>query len=64
MRIVADLEAPLNVRTGAGKEFPVVGQLENGTRIVMTQAVKGWIKINSPIEGWVACNRTEPFCLD
>lgn len=64
LRIVADLEAPLNVRTGAGKEFPVVGQLENGTRIVMTQAVKGWIKINSPIEGWVAFNRTEPFCFD
>jgi len=61
-RIVADPDPPLNVRAGAGTQFPVVGRLNNGVVIAIETQVKGWLKIREPLVGWVAINRTQPSC--
>lgn len=61
-RIVADPDPPLNVRAGAGTQFPVVGRLSNGVVISIEAEVKGWLKIREPLAGWVAVSRTQPSC--
>ena len=35
----------LNVRSGAGKEFPVVRQLENGTKVTVYEKASGFGRI-------------------
>jgi lysozyme len=41
----------LNVRTGPGTRFPVVGWLEKGQRIKILERESGWVKIDQPA-GW------------
>ncbi|OKH32566.1 hypothetical protein NIES2119_25875 [[Phormidium ambiguum] IAM M-71] len=52
---VNDPEPPLNVRSGAGTTHPVVGKLNNGTSVLIVEDNQaGWVRISSPIKGWVA----------
>jgi uncharacterized protein YgiM (DUF1202 family) len=57
--VVNDPDPPLNVRSGPGTTYPTVGALTNGTPVtVMENNAQGWLRINSPIPGWVAQSRT------
>jgi len=57
---VKDAEPPLNVRSGPGTTYPVVGRLNNETSIeIVEDNQAGWVRINSPIEGWVAKRYTK-----
>lgn len=62
-RLVADPNPPINVRKGAGKNFAIIGTLDNDTQITVQGEREGWIQISEPIAGWVAANRTKPICL-
>jgi N-acetylmuramoyl-L-alanine amidase/uncharacterized protein YraI len=53
--VVNDPEPPLNVRSDAGTNFSIVGKLNNGTSVeVVEDNQEGWVRISSPLEGWVA----------
>ncbi len=62
-RLVSDPNPPINVRQGGGKDFPIVGKLDNGALITVEVEKQGWLKISAPIAGWIAANRTKPICL-
>lgn len=62
-RIISDPQPPLNVRSGAGQDFAIVGKLDNGTQVKVEGEKKGWLQISTPIAGWIAANRTKPLCL-
>lgn len=63
MAIVADPEPPLNVRsTPSIQTGQVVGQLQNGTMVMIEAEQNGWYKISSPQTGWIAKQRTENRC--
>jgi serine/threonine protein kinase len=62
-RLISDPNPPINVRQGAGKDYAIVGKLDNGTQITVTGEKQGWLQISAPIAGWVAANRTKPICL-
>lgn len=63
MAVVADPEPPLNVRSSPEvKEGNIVGQLNNNTFVSVADEQRGWLRITSPVAGWVAKNRTESSC--
>ena len=62
-RLISDPTPPINVRKGAGRDYAIVGTLENDVQIVVEGEKQGWLKISAPIAGWVAANRTKPLCL-
>ena len=62
-RLISDPNPPINVRQGAGKDFPIVGKLDNGAQITVEVEKQGWLKISAPIAGWIAANRTKPICF-
>ncbi len=62
-RLISDPNPPINVRTGAGKDFAIAGTLDNGTQITVQNEKQGWLQISAPIAGWVAANRTKPICF-
>lgn len=62
-RLISDPNPPINVRAGAGKDYAIVGTLDNGTQITVKSENQGWLQISTPIAGWVAANRTKPICL-
>ena len=62
-RLVSDPNPPINVRQGGGKDFPIVGKLDNGAQITVEVEKQGWLKISAPIAGWIAANRTKPICF-
>ncbi|MGF1494846.1 MAG: SH3 domain-containing protein [Microcoleaceae cyanobacterium] len=65
MAIVNDPEPPLNVRSSPEVvDGNIVGQLENQTFISIDQEQNGWLKINSPVAGWVSKSRTQSTCAD
>ncbi len=41
----------LNVRSGPGSSYPIVGWLENGQRVKVLERNTGWVQLASP-EGW------------
>lgn len=43
----------LNVRSGAGTNHGIVGQIKKGTLCTVTEDADGWCKIDSPV-GWVS----------
>ncbi|NJL66171.1 MAG: SH3 domain-containing protein [Microcoleus sp. SM1_3_4] len=50
----------LNVRSGSGTNYPVVGQLNNGTSLeIVEEDPAGWVRISSPIKGWAAKRYTQ-----
>jgi N-acetylmuramoyl-L-alanine amidase len=58
--VVNDPEPPLNVRSGAGTTYPAIGQLNNGTSLEIVEDNRaGWVRISSPIKGWVAKRYTQ-----
>jgi hypothetical protein len=40
----------------------IVGTVEDGTRLSVVVEQNGWLQINSPLQGWVAKNRTKTVC--
>ncbi|WP_413166290.1 SH3 domain-containing protein [Capilliphycus salinus ALCB114379] len=65
MAVVDDPEPPLNVRSSPEvKEGNIVGQLDNNTFISVVKEDQGWLQISSPVEGWVAKNRTKSSCAN
>lgn len=62
-RLISDPNPPINVRTGAGTNYAIVGTLDNGTQITVKGEKQGWLQISEPIAGWVAANRTKPMCF-
>ncbi|PZO40859.1 MAG: hypothetical protein DCF19_11155 [Pseudanabaena frigida] len=62
-RLISDPNPPINVRTGAGKDYPIAGTLDNGIQIKVEVEKQGWLKISAPIAGWVAANRTKSICF-
>lgn len=63
--IIADPNPPLNVRSS-----PVVAadnqitSLPNGTLLTITDESAGWLKIDSPVQGWVYKELTVTSCFD
>lgn len=45
----------LNVRTGTGKDYPVIAQLEKGEEVNIVEETTDWVKITTPAgEGYVS----------
>lgn len=53
-RYVSTQSANLNVRSGAGTSYSVIGSLAKGTQVTVTQVKGNWSYISSPINGWVS----------
>jgi len=64
VRVVADWQAPLNVRSRPSTNAEIVAKLDNDTRVSVLKEEKGWLQIDQPVAGWIAANRTEPICQD
>ncbi|HIK29695.1 MAG: SH3 domain-containing protein [Oscillatoriaceae bacterium SKW80] len=63
--IVSDPNPPLNVRSSPKvTSSNIVGQLENGTFVSVSEERNGWFRINNPIEGWIFKKLTESTCSD
>jgi len=71
MAVINDPEAPLNVRSapdlqGSNQESNpksnIVGKLENNTFVSVAEEIDGWFKIENPMNGWIAKNRTDYSC--
>lgn len=45
-------EGGLNVRSGPGQNYEMVGRLDNGTRVYPEKWENGWAYIVSPVVGW------------
>ncbi len=61
--VVDDPNPPLNVRDSPEvKPDNDIGLLGNGTTLTVIAQTKGWVQINSPIQGWVAANRIKKLC--
>ena len=44
----------LNVRSGAGTNYNVIGILSKGTQVTVSEISGNWSKITNPIHGWVS----------
>ena len=44
----------VNVRTGAGTNYRVVGSLRKGTAVMVAESNGSWSRITSPVSGWVS----------
>lgn len=62
MAMVKDPNPPLNVRSGPSTSSQVISQVTNGTPVSVIAEQDGWFKIKSPVNGWVAKNRTDHTC--
>ncbi|MEA5572685.1 SH3 domain-containing protein [Calothrix sp. UHCC 0171] len=61
--VIDDPDGYINVRsTPEVKANNIVRSLLNGTQIRVLKERSGWLQINSPIQGWVAKNRTAICC--
>ena len=56
---VSDPNPPLNVRSGAGSNYDIVGRLDNGTALTVVSKSGNWLKISKPIVGYVHQNLTK-----
>lgn len=60
---VNDPSSPLNVRSSPEVTSDnIVGQLEHGTWVTPLSERQGWLKIEEPVNGWIAANRTQRNC--
>ena len=71
MAVINDPEAPLNVRSApdlqgsnpeSNSKSNIVGKLENNTFVSVAEEIDGWFKIENPMNGWIAKNRTDYSC--
>ncbi len=53
-RYVSTSSKNLNVRSGAGTSYSIVGKLSKGTAVTVTQVSSSWSYITSPVTGWVS----------
>lgn len=53
-RYVSTQSLNLNVRSGAGTNYSVIGKLNKGTAVTVSQVNGGWSYITSPASGWVS----------
>lgn len=53
-RYVSTQSLNLNVRSGAGTNYSIVGKLSKGTAVTVSQVNGSWSYIISPISGWVS----------
>ncbi len=53
-RYVATQSLNLNVRSGAGTNYSIVGKLSKGTAVTVSQVNGSWSYIISPVTGWVS----------
>lgn len=44
----------LNVRSGAGTNYSIVGSLKKGTTVAVAETNGNWSRITSPVSGWVS----------
>ena len=56
----------LNVRSGPGMEHPVIGQVGQGTQLVIQGNATGWYYVRLPnkTNGWVMADYTRPIKLN
>ncbi|MDJ0681882.1 MAG: SH3 domain-containing protein [Xenococcus sp. (in: cyanobacteria)] len=50
---VNDPNPPLNVRSGPGASYDIVGRLDNGTALSVIGDEGNWLKISKPVQGYV-----------
>ena len=53
-RYVATNSKNLNVRSGAGTGYRVIGSLRKGTAVTVAETNGSWSRITSPVSGWVS----------
>lgn len=53
-RYVATNSKNLNVRSGAGTGYRVIGSLRKGTAVTVAESNGSWSRIVSPVSGWVS----------
>jgi serine/threonine protein kinase len=58
IRVVNDPQAPLNVRQSPNSS-EITGKLDNGVTLGVIDEKDGWIRINSPVVGWISKSRTK-----
>lgn len=62
--IATDPNPPLNVRSSpVVAPDNVIGKLRNGTPMTVVDEKEGWLRINSPLEGWVFKQLTITSCV-
>lgn len=62
--IATDPNPPLNVRSSPiVAPDNIVGKLGNGTRLTVIGESEGWLRISSPIDGWVYQELTVTSCV-
>jgi hypothetical protein len=60
--IVADPQAPLNVRLEPNSSAEIIDRLDNGTHISISGEQDAWFHINNPVKGWVFRELTRYTC--
>lgn len=53
-RYVSTSSKNLNVRSGAGTGYSVIGSLRKGTQVTVAESNGSWSRITSPVSGWVS----------
>ena len=53
-RYVSTNSKNLNVRSGAGTGYSVIGSLRKGTQVTVAESNGSWSRITSPVSGWVS----------
>lgn len=53
-RYVSTNSLNLNVRSGAGTNYGIIGSLRKGTTVTVAESNGSWSRITSPISGWVS----------
>ena len=53
-RYVSTNSKNLNVRSGAGTGYSVIGSLRKGTQVTVAESNGSWSRIISPVSGWVS----------
>ena len=53
IKYVCTQSSPLNVRSGAGKNYKILASMPRGTKVTVSKTSGGWSYIISPYKGWV-----------
>ncbi|MGC8713683.1 MAG: SH3 domain-containing protein [Leptodesmis sp.] len=63
--LTADPKPPLNIRSSPeAANDNVVGHIPNGTLLTVVDESEGWLRISSPISGWVYKELTVTSCVN
>lgn len=61
-KTVTDAASPTQVRAMPNPEAAIVGQLQSGTSLTVSQNRQGWLELAAPVAGWVALDLTRVTC--